>query len=66
MAGYCKNRCFDPLTGIMMTGYLTSDDTTLPFCIDTANCPTGFICGKMNYNPLLGVINFDIIGWSML
>ncbi len=49
-----------------MPGNLLSDDTTLPFCVDSSSCPNGYICGKMIENPFLGVINFDIIGWSML
>ena len=35
-------------------------------CIDNANCPDYYICGKMIDNPNYNVTNFDTIGWSLL
>ena len=55
-AGLLKKRCFDP-----STGKIYQTETGADILCGARDCPLGYACGKMTYNPDSNLTNFDTI-----
>lgn len=63
-SGYLKNRCFDKITGIMISQNFDSSYNGILCGYDI--CPDNSLCGKMLQNPNSNITNFDNFLWSIL
>ena len=59
-SGVLKRQCFEIETGVRI------NDDGMTFCGGSYECPSGFYCGKSNFNPFHNFLSFDNILYSLM